>query len=220
MVFIVIALLALVVTIFYMRRTILRPLVQLRGHAIQLTRGDYAARCDIDTGNELAELGNIFNSMASAIEWDVTARKLAKESMRQATMVFENSSEAMMVTDADNIILSINPAFTRVTGYTPDEVLGKDPGIVDGGLHDESFLQAVQTSLDTTGHWEGEITTGHWEGEITSQVAVYALPPTWDRILPKQPGCSESQSIRHGRPCQSNPRRKSHLGHPRQYGKP
>ncbi|ARO87691.1 hypothetical protein EBAPG3_007840 [Nitrosospira lacus] len=166
MVFIIIALLALVVTIFYMRRTILRPLVQLRGQAIQLTQGDYAARCDIDTENELAELGNTFNSMASAIERDVTARKLGEESMRQATMVFENSSEAMMVASADNIIISINPAFTRVTGYTPDEVVGKDPGILDSGLHDEFFFQAMRTSLEATGHWEGEITGRRKNAEI------------------------------------------------------
>jgi PAS domain S-box-containing protein len=85
--------------------------------------------------------------MASAIERDVTARKLAEESMRQATMVFENSSEAMMVTDADNMITSINPAFTRVTGYTPDEVLGKDPGILDSGLHDEFFSGQCELHL-------------------------------------------------------------------------
>ncbi|WP_052494291.1 GGDEF and EAL domain-containing protein [Nitrosospira sp. NpAV] len=169
MVFIVMALFALVVTIFYTRRTLLRPLVQLRGQAIQLTQGDYTARCDIDTKNELAELGNTFNSMASAIERDVTALKLAEESMRQGTMVFENSSEAMMVTNADNIIISVNPAFTRVTGYTPDEVLGKNPGILDSGLHDEFFFQAIRTSLETTGHWEGEITGCRKNTEIYSE---------------------------------------------------
>jgi diguanylate cyclase (GGDEF)-like protein/PAS domain S-box-containing protein len=169
MVFIVIALSALAVTIFYMRRTMLRPLVQLHGQAIQLTQGKYAARCDIDTKNELAELGNTLNSMASAIERDVTARKLTEESMRQATMVFENSSEAMMVTNADNIIISVNPAFTSVTGYTPDEALGKNPGILDSGLHDEFFFQAIRTSLEATGHWEGEITGRRKNTEIYSE---------------------------------------------------
>lgn len=169
MVLIVIALSALAVTIFYMRRAMLRPLVQLRGQAIQLTQGNYAARCDIDTKNELAELGNTLNSMASAIERDVTAQKLTEESMRQATMVFENSSEAMMVTNADNIIISVNPAFTSVTGYAPDEVLGKNPAILDSGLHDEFFFQAIRTSLEATGHWEGEITGRRKNMEIYSE---------------------------------------------------
>ncbi|SCY59374.1 bifunctional diguanylate cyclase/phosphodiesterase [Nitrosospira sp. Nsp13] len=107
--------------------------------------------------------------MASAIERDVTARKLTEESMRQATMVFENSSEAMMVTNADNIIISVNPAFTSVTGYTPDEALGKNPGILDSGLHDEFFFQAIRTSLEATGHWEGEITGRRKNTEIYSE---------------------------------------------------
>ena len=130
-------------------------------------RGDYAARCDIDTHNELAELGMTFNSMASAIEQDITARKAAEESMRQATMVFENSSEAMMVTNANNIIISVNPAFIRVTGYTLDEIEGQNPDILNTGLHDEFFFQAIQTSLETTGHWEGEMTGRARTGKST-----------------------------------------------------
>lgn len=169
MVFIIIALFVLVVTIFYTRRTILRPLAQLRGQAIQLTQGDYAARCDINTKNELSELGTTFNAMAKAIEQDIAALKLAEESMRQATMVFENSSEAMMVTNADNIIISVNPAFTRVTGYTPGEVVGTNPGILNTGLHDEFFFQAMRTSLEATGHWEGEITGQRKNMEIYSE---------------------------------------------------
>jgi diguanylate cyclase (GGDEF)-like protein/PAS domain S-box-containing protein len=169
MVLIVIALVGLVVTIFYTRRNLLQPLVQLRGQANQLIQDNYATRCDIDTKNELAEVGNTFNSMASAIERDVTTRKLAEESMRQATMVFENSSEAMMVTNADNIIISVNPAFTRVTGYTPDEALGRNPGILDSGLHDEIFFQTIRASLEATGHWEGEITGRRKNSEIYSE---------------------------------------------------
>ena len=166
MVFIVIVLFALVIAIFYMRRTILRPLAQLHSQATHLTQGDYAARCNIDTSNELAELGTTFNSMAKAIEQDVAKRKLAEESMLQATMVFENSSDAMMVTNANNIIISVNPAFTRVTGYTLDEIGGQNPDILNTGLHDEFFFQAMQTSLETTGHWEGEMTGRRKNREI------------------------------------------------------
>lgn len=158
MALIVIALFAVVVTIFYTRRAILRPLAQLHDQAIHVTQGNYTARCDIDTKNELAELGMTFNSMAQAIEQDIAARKLAEESMRQATMVFENSSEAMMVTDATNIIISVNPAFTKVTGYAPDEIVGQRPDILNTGLHEEFFSQTMRTSLETTGYWEGEVT--------------------------------------------------------------
>ena len=72
--------------------------------------------------------------MALAIEQDITARKAAEESMRQATTIFENSSEAMIVTNANNIIIAVNPAFTRVTGYTLDEIRDRTPTFSNAGL--------------------------------------------------------------------------------------
>jgi diguanylate cyclase (GGDEF)-like protein/PAS domain S-box-containing protein len=166
---IVIALLAVVAAIFYTRRAILRPLTQLHDQAIHVTQGNYAARCDIDTKNELAELGMTLNSMAQAIEQDIAARKSAEESMRQAAMVFENSSEAMMVTDASSIIVSVNPAFTKVTGYTSDEIVGMHPDILSTGLHDEFFFQTMRTTLETTGYWEGEVTGRRKNKEIYAE---------------------------------------------------
>ena len=118
MALIVIAMLAVAAMIFYARRAVLLPLTQLRSEVINIAQGNYAARCHIETHNELAELGRAFNSMALAIERDIRNREETEESMRQAIAIFENSSEAMIVTDAKNIIIAVNPAFTRVTGYT------------------------------------------------------------------------------------------------------
>ncbi len=70
--------------------------------------------------------------------------------MRQAIAIFENSSEAMIVTDAENIIITVNPAFTRVTGYTSDEIVGQNPDILNAGLQGESSLLAMKTSLELT----------------------------------------------------------------------
>ncbi|MCX7092145.1 MAG: PAS domain S-box protein, partial [Methylobacter sp.] len=64
---------------------------------------------------------------------DVTERKRAEEGMRLASLVFQNSSEGMTVTDADGAIISINPAFTQLTGYAPDEAIGKTPRILKSG---------------------------------------------------------------------------------------
>ncbi|MDQ3186391.1 MAG: EAL domain-containing protein, partial [Pseudomonadota bacterium] len=169
MTLIVIALFAVVATIFYTRRVILRPLPQLHNQAIHVPRHNYAARCDIDAKNELTELGMTSNSTAQAIEQDTTAGKLAEESMQQARIVFENSSEAMMVTDANNIILSVNPAFTRVTGYTADEIVGKHPDILNTGPQQAFFFPAMQASLETSGYWEGEATGRRKNKEIYTE---------------------------------------------------
>lgn len=166
MLLIIIALIIVMIAIFYTRRAILRPLVQLRNQAIHIAHGDYTARYHIDTENEFAELGMTFNSMAEAIDQDITKRKLTEESMRQATMVYENSSEAMMVTNADNIIISVNPAFTDVTGYTPDEIVGKSPDILYIHPQDESFFPEMQATLKSTGRWKGELTCRRKNGEI------------------------------------------------------
>jgi diguanylate cyclase (GGDEF)-like protein/PAS domain S-box-containing protein len=160
------ALLTVAITIFYTRQAILRPLAELHSQVGRITKGDYGARWSIDTRNELGELGATFSSMAEAVEEEITARKLAEKSMQQAMMVYENSSEAMMVTDANNMIISVNPAFTRVTGYTLDEIAGKHPDILIAGVEKESFFEEMQTSLATTGYWEGEVTSRRKNKEI------------------------------------------------------
>jgi diguanylate cyclase (GGDEF)-like protein/PAS domain S-box-containing protein len=98
--------------------------------------------------------------------FDITARKRLEESMQLASLVYENSSEAMMVTDADNAIMSVNPAFTRLFGYTPDEVIGRNPSMLKSGRHDGAFYQAMWKSLSETGFWQGEIWNRRKNGEV------------------------------------------------------
>jgi diguanylate cyclase (GGDEF)-like protein/PAS domain S-box-containing protein len=87
----------------------------------------------------------------------LNARNLAEQKLQLAALVYENSSEAMMVTDADNRIVSVNPAFTSCTGYSAAEVIGKNPKILSSGRQDQAFYQAMWHALETTGRWEGEI---------------------------------------------------------------
>lgn len=92
-------------------------------------------------------------------------RQLAQESLLLAASVYEVSGEAMMVTDADNHILSINPAFTKITGYTPEEIIGKDPKILYSGLQDNKFYKAIWKEVTTTGQWQGELWNRRKSGE-------------------------------------------------------
>ncbi|HLF97715.1 MAG TPA: EAL domain-containing protein [Methylococcaceae bacterium] len=96
----------------------------------------------------------------------VTSRKQAEESLRLAALVYENSSEAMVVTDADGTILAVNPAFTRTTGYAEAEAIGRNPRILSSGRHDAAFYQAMWAAIDTDGHWQGEIWNRRKDGEI------------------------------------------------------
>lgn len=83
-----------------------------------------------------------------------------------ASAVFSNAAEAVMVTDRDNRILRVNPAFTAITGYTPVEVIGQDPGMLKSGRHDAEYFREMWHHLDTVGRWEGEIWNKRKNGEI------------------------------------------------------
>ncbi|HEX8961733.1 MAG TPA: diguanylate cyclase [Rhodocyclaceae bacterium] len=86
--------------------------------------------------------------------------------LRLAAKAFESTFEGILVTDAAGIIQSVNPAFTQITGYRPNEVIGRTPGILSSGRHDGAFYRAMYEALDTTGHWQGEICNRRKNGEL------------------------------------------------------
>jgi diguanylate cyclase (GGDEF)-like protein/PAS domain S-box-containing protein len=81
-------------------------------------------------------------------------------------IVFEHSQEAMMVTDAQARVVAVNPAFTRLTGFAPDDVLGRNPRFQNSGRHDASFFQTMWETLQHTGHWQGKI----WNRKKSNEV--------------------------------------------------
>lgn len=99
---------------------------------------------------------------------DVTERKLAENELRIAATAFE-SQEGMMVTDANKVILRANRAFTAMTGYTAEDVVGKLPNILSSGRHDAAFYAAMWESIGRTGSWGGEIWNRRKSGEVYPQ---------------------------------------------------
>ncbi|MEW6165350.1 MAG: PAS domain S-box protein [Pseudomonadota bacterium] len=97
---------------------------------------------------------------------DITERRRAEEQLRLAAKVFESSGEGIMITDAGNRIVSVNAAFSLVTGYGADEVVGQSPALMSSGRHDAEFYQALWGSLAREGRWRGEIWNRRKNGEI------------------------------------------------------
>jgi diguanylate cyclase (GGDEF)-like protein/PAS domain S-box-containing protein len=81
-----------------------------------------------------------------------------------AAKVFDSSGEGILITDAQKNILTVNPFFNEVTGYSLDEVRGRNPRILKSGVHDEAFYQSMWATLETTGNWRGEITNRRKDG--------------------------------------------------------
>ncbi len=93
-------------------------------------------------------------------------RVKAEESLRLAASVYDASSEAIMITDANNSIIGVNPAFTKITGYSSFEVLGKDVGIIDSSWNDERFFKDFWSEINSKGFWQGEVFDKKKNGEV------------------------------------------------------
>jgi two-component system CheB/CheR fusion protein len=97
---------------------------------------------------------------------DVTEHKRAEDQLRLAARVFDRSGEGIVVTDAHQKILTVNSAFTQVTGYTAEEAIGQSPKLLASGKQDASFYKSMWDHLETHGWWQGEIWNKRKGGEI------------------------------------------------------
>jgi diguanylate cyclase (GGDEF)-like protein/PAS domain S-box-containing protein len=133
-----------------------------------------------DQGKPVLSLGTV---------QDITERKLAEEKLRISSIAFE-TQEAIIVTDADAKIISVNHSFEKLTGYSANEAIGQNPSILQSGRNDAEFYRSMWYSLRENGSWSGEmwdkrkdgtfypkwltITTVRNEaGQITHYVAIF-----------------------------------------------
>jgi diguanylate cyclase (GGDEF)-like protein/PAS domain S-box-containing protein len=96
---------------------------------------------------------------------DITARKLEEINLRIAATAFE-TKEGIIITDNTNRIVRVNSAFTRLTGYDMEEVIGRTPSLLNSGRQDREFYQNMWKALNQDQHWEGEIWNKRKNGEI------------------------------------------------------
>jgi len=96
---------------------------------------------------------------------DVNERREREERLRLAATVFEIADEAVVVTDPDNRIVSVNPAFETITGYSADEVIGQNPSLLSAKTLPKAFYEEMWKSLVDTGGWRGEVLNRKKSGE-------------------------------------------------------
>ncbi len=99
---------------------------------------------------------------------DVTEKLKAERDLRIADTVFK-AQEGMLVTDANRTVIRVNPAFTKITGYASEEIIGKTPRLLQSGRHSPEFYAQMWQSINRIGRWEGEIWNKRKNGEIYPQ---------------------------------------------------
>lgn len=161
------------------------PLVTMEPYArfyagVPLTTSDgyrLGTLCVIDriprelNGEQQHALGVLADNVMANLELRLS-HKLARQHIREqklAAAIFNAASEALIVTDSDNRIISVNPAFTVMTGYTSDDVVGRNPNILSSGRQDKDFYQKMWQSLNATGHWDGELWDKRKNGELFAE---------------------------------------------------
>lgn len=152
--------------------TLTRRITTINEGIQKFHNGDLRLRLPINSQDEMGRLTMSFNDMADTIEDnikqmsnEISLRRQSEDKLRIAAVAFE-TQEGMCITNVDNIILSVNQAFTDITGYTPIEVIGKTPKILRSGKHPQEFYDQIHKEVRDRGQWQGEILCMRKNGEI------------------------------------------------------
>lgn len=112
------------------------------------------------TGNdEITDMEQAYNDL-------LAERQQSEHLTRISAAVFEHASEAIFITDAHNIIEEVNPAFSEITGYSAEEVIGKSPSIFKSDRHDDAFYLTMWQNIQEHGNWQGEVWNKRKNGQI------------------------------------------------------
>lgn len=175
------------VYLFFIRKSIISRIESLTKRALEINKtSDFSFRLPVRADDEISELAWSINTLldrvtesnysleknieesSSMLERSIKERISELMTMNQVLTlmeeVFEHSLEGIIITDSERIIIKVNPAFTKITGYTEQEVLGKNPSVLKSDHHDPHFYQSMWDSILKDGRWAGEIWNRHKDG--------------------------------------------------------
>lgn len=126
----------------------------------------------------ITRVGNGEDAAVIGLVQDITESKQAESSAQLAAIAYENSSEAIAITDATGVIIDVNPAYSSMTGYWPDEVAGEQLPLLRPGRYNRDFYDQMWHAINTQGRWEGEYWLQRKTGEEYAQRVV--LDTAWN----------------------------------------
>jgi diguanylate cyclase (GGDEF)-like protein/PAS domain S-box-containing protein len=142
-------------------RNITRPIHALQNAMAEVQNDmNLSRRADVDPNNpDVGEMACNFNRLVENLQ-------RANERLQLFVKMFDNSGEAILITDAQRRVIAVNPAFYAITGYDEAEVIGKDPKVMKSGRQDAQFYESMWDTINDTGVWQGEIWNRRKNGEI------------------------------------------------------
>lgn len=129
------------------------------------------------------------NESGQIVKWygtntDISELKKNEEKLTLAARVFSEAHEAIVITDADGIIVDVNPTYCEITGYSRAEVIGKNPNILKSGKQSTEFYAAMWKTLLEAGHWRGEVWNRRKNGELFPELlTISALRDAGGKIV-------------------------------------
>ena len=128
------------------------------------------ARLRITNLLERESLRKQVEAQRDLLELQMRQRERSDEQLRLAANVFAHAAEGIFITDLSGKIIEVNAAFTHITGYSRDEVLGHNPNLLSSGRQNKAFYTAMWHSLNQTGHWHGEVWNRRKDGEVYAEM--------------------------------------------------
>lgn len=115
------------------------------------------------------ELAEANRQLAGEVELHRRSERRLAASESRYRAIFDSAAEGIMLTDAALRIVQVNPAFSEITGYAAEEVLGRTPSMLGSGRHDEDFFRDLLATLVATGRWQGEVWNRRKDGDLYVQ---------------------------------------------------
>ncbi len=176
---------------FIVIRHVTRRLSQLLVWSQNISQGDYAAPLIQDSSDEVGQLTHAMMEMAhniadahSKLEMSKKSAESIAEALKIYANAFENSGEAILISDRENRIININRAFTRQTGYELSDIAGKNPRLLSGGNTTSDLYREMWRDLEDDSFWQGELWDRKKSGELYPKwAAISAIRDQQGQIL-------------------------------------
>ncbi len=154
-------------------RILLDPIRHLTDVVKQIGEGNLETKANVETNDEIGDLANAFNDMTNNVrvlvndlEKEIDDHKLTADSLRKLSQAIEQSPVSVMITDLEGDIEYVNPEFSRVTGYTAEEVQGRNPRFLKSGHTPPSQFTNLWNSITTGQPWSGELYNKKKNGDL------------------------------------------------------